>query len=161
MLDGIEPHWLWVVIGLVLAALEMVVPGVYLIWLALAALLTGVMTFIFDPGVPLQIVNFVFLSLIIAFSARRILRDTPIFSADPLMNKRGARLVGETAVVVQDFAGGSGRVRLGDSEWLAKGVDMKAGERVRVTGSEGVILLVAPADALEAVRPGLPDETEG
>ncbi len=157
MLDGIEPYWIWAAIGLLLAAAEILVPGVYLIWLAVAALITAVMTFVFDPGVPLQIVNFVFLSLIIAFSARRILRDTPIFSADPLLNKRGARLVGETAVVVQDFAGGSGRVRLGDSEWLAKGVDMKAGERVRVTGSEGAILLVTPADAIEAGKPALPE----
>lgn len=157
MLDGIEPYWIWAAIGLLLAAAEILVPGVYLIWLAVAALITAVMTFVFDPGVPLQIVNFVFLSLIIAFSARRILRDTPIFSADPLLNKRGARLVGETAVVVQDFAGGSGRVRLGDSEWLAKGVDMKAGERVRVTGSEGTTLLVAPAGAIEAGKPALPE----
>jgi len=158
MLDGIEPHWIWAVIGLVLAALEMLVPGVYLIWLAVAALITAALTFVFDPGVPLQIVNFVFLALIIAFSARRFLRDTPLFSADPLMNKRGARLVGETAVVVQDFVGGTGRVRLGDSEWLARGVDMNAGERVRVTGSEGAILLVAPANAIEPAKPALPDQ---
>ncbi|UIP07025.1 NfeD family protein [Erythrobacter sp. SDW2] len=157
MLDGIEAYWFWAAIGLLLAAAEILLPGVYLIWLAVAALLTAVLTFVLDPGVPLQIVNFVFLSLIIAFSARRILRDTPIFSADPLLNKRGARLVGETAVVVQDFAGGSGRVKLGDSEWLAKGIDMKAGERVRVTGSEGAILLVAPADAIEAGKPALPE----
>lgn len=159
MLDGIEPYWIWAAIGLLLAAAEILVPGVYLVWLAVAALLTAVMTFVLDPGVPLQIVNFVFLSLIIAFSARRILRDTPIFSADPLMNKRGARLVGETALVVQDFAGGSGRVKLGDSEWLARGVDMKTGERVRVTGSEGSILLVAPADAIEPVAEALTDDS--
>lgn len=159
MLDGIEPYWIWAAIGLLLAAAEILVPGVYLIWLAVAALLTAVLTFVLDPGVPLQIVNFVFLSLIIAFSARRILRDAPIFSADPLMNKRGARLVGETALVVQDFAGGSGRVKLGDSEWLARGVDMKAGERVRVTGSEGSILLVAPADAIEPVAEALTDDS--
>lgn len=149
MLDGIEPYWIWAAIGLLLAAAEILAPGVYLIWLAVAALATAGLTFVLDPGVPLQIVNFVFLSLIIAFSARRILRDTPIFSADPLMNKRGARLVGETAVVVQDFQGGSGRVRLGDSEWLARGIDLQVGERVRITGNEGSILLVAPANAIE------------
>jgi hypothetical protein len=159
MFDGIEPYWIWAAIGLVLAALEILVPGVYLIWLAAAALITAALTFVFDPGVPLQIVNFVFLALIIAFSARRFLRDTPMFSADPLMNKRGARLVGETALVVQDFVGGTGRVKLGDSEWLARGVDMNVGERVRVTGSEGAILLVAPANAIEPENPVLPSES--
>ncbi|NNC60503.1 MAG: NfeD family protein [Erythrobacter sp.] len=150
MLDGIEPHWIWLIIGLVLAALEMVVPGVYLIWLAIAALITGALTFIFDPGVPLQIINFVSIALITAFSARRILRNKPILSSDPLMNKRGGRLVGETAVVVQAFEGGTGRIRLGDSEWLARGSDIEVGERVRVTGNEGAILLVEPV----TVEPG-------
>ena len=150
MLDGIEPYWIWLVIGLVLAALEIVVPGVYLIWLAIAALVTGALTFIFDPGVPLQIINFVSIALITAFSARRILRNKPILSSDPLMNKRGARMVGETCVVVQAFEGGTGRVRLGDSEWLARGGDIAVGERMRITGNEGAILLVEPV----AAQPG-------
>ncbi len=38
-----DPHWVWIAIGLVLAALEMLVPGVYLIWLAVAAIITGLL----------------------------------------------------------------------------------------------------------------------
>jgi len=148
--ESLEPYMIWVVIGLVLAALEIVVPGVYLIWLAVAALLTGALTFVFDPGVPIQIVNFVSIALITAFSARRFLRDKPILSSDPLMNKRGGRMVGETAVVVQSFEGGTGRIKVGDSEWLARGVDVDAGERVRITGSEGAILLVEPATVVDS-----------
>ena len=34
-LEGFDAHWVWIAIGLVLAALEMLVPGVYLIWLAI------------------------------------------------------------------------------------------------------------------------------
>jgi|SRR5688572_10126058 len=149
-------HWVWLTLGLVLAGLEMLLPGVYLIWLAIAALVTGVLTFVFDLSLPLQVVDFVFLSLIIAFSARRILRDRPIESADPLMNRRGARLVGETATVVQAIEHGSGRVRLGDSEWIARGPSVAAGERVRVSGSEGAILLVEPLNLItdEGPAPG-------
>jgi len=143
-LGGIEAHWIWLTLGLLLAALEMLVPGVYLIWIAVAALITGVLTAAFDVSLPMQAIDFVFLSLIIAFSARRFLKERPIESADPLMNRRGARLVGETATVVQAIEHGSGRVRLGDSEWLAHGPNVAAGERVRVSGSEGAILLVEP-----------------
>ena len=143
-LDGIAAHWVWLTLGLVLAGLEMLLPGVYLIWLAVAALITGVLTLAFDLSLPLQVVDFVFLSLIIAFSAKRFLRDKPIESADPLMNRRGARLVGETATVVQAIEHGSGRVKLGDSEWIAHGPNIGAGEHVRVSGSEGAILLVEP-----------------
>ena len=148
MFEGIEAPWIWLGLGLLLAALEILVPGVYLIWLAVAAIVTGAIAFVFDLGLPFQIVNFVFLSLIAAFSAKRFLRDRPIVSSDPLLNKRGGRLVGETAVVTQAFDGGTGRVRHGDSEWLARGPDVATGERVRITGSEGALLLVEPINLL-------------
>ena len=147
-LEGLSAHWVWLTLGLILAGLEMLLPGVYLIWLALAAIATGVLTLAFDLSLPLQVIDFVFLSLIIAFSAKRFLGERPIESTDPLMNRRGARLVGETALVVQAIEHGSGRVKLGDSEWLARGPNVAAGERVRVSGSEGAILLVEPLNLL-------------
>ncbi|AKM08010.1 NfeD family protein [Pelagerythrobacter marensis] len=147
-LDNFDPHWIWIAIGLALAALELVVPGVYLIWLAAAALATGFLTFVLDLGLAVQISNFVFLALILAFSARRFLRDKPIVGADPLLNKRGSRLIGETALVTQAFEGGTGRIRHGDSEWLARGADVATGERVRIIGHEGAVLLVEPLTLL-------------
>ena len=147
-LDGFDAHWVWLTLGLVLAGLEMLLPGVYLIWLAVAAIITGVLTLAFDLSLPFQVVDFVFLSLIIAFSARRFLRESPIVGADPLMNRRVARMVGQTAVVVQAIEHGSGRVKLGDSEWIARGPNVAAGERVRISGSEGAILLVEPLNLL-------------
>ena len=40
-LAGIEPHWFWLALGLLLAVGEMTIPGVFLIWMAAAALVTG------------------------------------------------------------------------------------------------------------------------
>jgi membrane protein implicated in regulation of membrane protease activity len=122
----------------------MLIPGVYLIWLAAAAIITGILTLALDLSVPFQLIDFVFLSLIIAFSAKRMLGERPIESSDPLMNRRGARLVGDTALVVQAIEHGSGRVKLGDSEWIAHGAHVPVGERVRVSGTDGAILLVEP-----------------
>ncbi len=146
--DSLDPHWAWVVIGLVLAALEMLVPGVYLIWLAVAALITGALTFGLGLGLPAQVIVFASLALISAFSARRFLRDSPIVSSDPLMNQRGSRMIGQIAIITQAFDGGTGRVKFGDSEWLARGPDGIEGDKVRVTGSEGAILLVEPVNML-------------
>ncbi|QWC57250.1 NfeD family protein [Erythrobacter sp. 3-20A1M] len=148
MLDGVEPYIVWIVIGLVLATLELVVPGVYLIWLAVAALITGGLAFIYDVGLALQVVEFVALALISVYSARRILSDSPIVSSDPLLNKPTGRMVGQTAVVTQAIEGGSGRVRYADGEWMARGVDMEPGERVRITGTEGSVLLVEPVNLI-------------
>lgn len=143
-LGEIDAHWVWLTLGLVLAGLEMLVPGVYLIWLAVAAIVTGLLTLAFDISLPMQVVDFVFLSLIAAYSAKRFLRDKPIESSDPLMNRRGARMIGETALVVTAIEHGSGRVKLGDSEWIARGPEAAAGERVRIIGTDGSSLLVEP-----------------
>ena len=152
-LGSLDPHWIWISIGLVLAALEMVVPGVYLIWLALAALITGALTFVLDLGIAVQVTNFIFLSLIVAFSAKRWLRDRPIASVDPLMNDRQGRMIGQTAVVTQALEGGTGRVRYGDGEWSARGPDLAAGVRVRITGADGTNLVVEPVALLDQVKP--------
>ena len=146
-MDGpfnIEAYWVWAALGLTLAGLEMLLPGVYLFWLALAALVTAALAFAVDPGVPLQIVSFVFLALIFVFSARRILRDQPIVSADPLLNNRMGRLVGQTGTVAVAIEHGEGRVRHGDSEWPARGPEMPSGAKVRIAGFDGGTLIVEP-----------------
>ena len=148
-MDGIETYWIWLIIGLVLAALEMVVPGVYLIWLAMAALAVAALAFVSDPPLAMQIIAWVSLSLIFAFSAKRWLRDRPIISSDPLLNNRVGRLVGGTALVTQTIENGSGRVKVADGEWIARGADAKAGTHVRIIGSRGADLLVEPIGLLE------------
>ena len=145
---GLDPHWVWIAAGLLLAGLEMLVPGVYLMWLALAALATGALTFVLDLGVAFQVSNFVFIALILVFSARRLLRDRPIVSSDPLLNNRMGRLVGQTGTVTLAIEGGEGRIRHGDSEWIARGPDLAPGERVRITGFDGGTLLVEPLTLL-------------
>ena len=150
MLDWLNEnaHWAWMTFGLVLAGLEMMVPGVYLVWLGVAAIITGILTMGLDLSPAMQLIDFVFLSLIIAFSAKRFLGERPIESSDPLMNRRGARLVGDTALVVQAIEHGSGRVKVGDGEWIAHGPNVAAGERVRISGTDGAILLVEPLHKL-------------
>lgn len=160
-LGSLDAHWIWLSIGLALAALEMVVPGVYLIWLALAALITGALTFVLDPGLVVQVTNFIFLSLILAFSAKRWLRDRPIKSADPLMNDRQGRMIGQTAVVTQALDGGEGRVRYGDSEWSARGPDLAEGVRVRITGADGTKVVVEPMGVLDQIKPSGDQEDIG
>lgn len=143
-LQTFEPQWYWLALGLILAVAEMAIPGLFLIWLAGAAIVTGLVAWMLPFSVPLQVVLFAALAIIAVYSGRRYLSDNPVVEADPLMNRRGARLVGEVAVVTQPIVAGSGRVHFGDSEWNAKGADTPSGERVKIVGSDGVTLLVEP-----------------
>ena len=141
------PMWrkLWLIIGVLLASAELIAPGYFLIWMALAAFGTALVTGIAGVEMPIQVLLFVVLSVFSVGAARRWLVNYPIESADPLMNDRGGRLVGESVVVTQAIEGGSGRVRHGDSEWIARGDDAAAGTRLVVTGHDGAVLLVGAA----------------
>jgi membrane protein implicated in regulation of membrane protease activity len=54
-------------------------------------------------------------------------------------------LVGKTATVVDPVDDHGGRVKLGDSEWSARGGPAAAGERVEIIGVDGNCLLVGTA----------------
>lgn len=139
---GIELPWWWFTLGLLLAIGEMTIPGVFLIWMAGAAMLTGLAAWALPIGFPLQMLLFVVLAIGAVFVGRSYLSKNPIKEADPKMNNRGARAVGESVVVTQVIAGGQGRVKLGDSEWLARGPDAEPGTRMKVTGHDGSVLVV-------------------
>ena len=141
-LESLSSHWLWLGLGLLLAIAEVAIPGVFLIWLAGAAMITGVIAWLMPLGMPLEVLLFAVLAVVSVFIGRNYLRNNPIVSADPLMNDRGGRAVGETVVVAQVIEGGQGKVKLGDSEWLAKGPDAEPGTRMKVTGHKGGILVV-------------------
>lgn len=142
-LAALGAHWCWWALGLVLATAEIIVPGMFLIWMAMAAMATGLLVWLLPISGAVQIVTFAILSIITVFSSRRLLRRHPVTEADPLMNQRTQRLIGETAIVTEAISGGTGRIRLGDSEWLASGPDAAIGTQVRITGADGTVLQVS------------------
>jgi membrane protein implicated in regulation of membrane protease activity len=140
--SNLAPHWFWLTLGALLGAAEIVAPGFFLIWLALAAIVTGLAAWVLPIGFAVQIGLFAVLSVVAVYAARNWLKQNPIVSDDPLLNDRGARLVGELVTVVEAIDGGQGRVKVGDSVWSARGPDTPEGSRVRVTGSSGSTLTV-------------------
>lgn len=136
--------WAWFVAALVLAGLEIVAPGVFMIWLAAAAAVTGVIA-LTGIGWELQLVVFAVLAVASVIAGRNWLRRHPSASSDPSLNRRDRRLVGQVVTVVEAIRDGEGRVRVGDSPWLASGPDTDAGARVRIVAVEGATVLVEPA----------------
>ena len=140
----LEPHWLWLLGAIVLGIAELIVPGVFLIWLAAAAAITGFITLIFGLPMAFQFLLFALLALASVWFGRRWYTNNPVESSDPLLNDRAARLIGETLVLVAPIENGRGRVRVGDGVWQCKGPDAEEGTRVRVVGAEGSCLRVEP-----------------
>jgi len=61
----------------------------------------------------------------------------------PLLNRRGAQLVGQRFVVSDAIVNGRGKIRVGDGEWLANGPDAPVGSEVEVVAVDGTTLTVA------------------
>ncbi len=141
--------WNWMILGTVLLALEILTPGVYLLWLGIAAIVTGLISFVLgDAGFwvwQVQILVFLVLSIVSVLVGRRAFPTTGTADTDqPLLNQRELQLVGRTAVLQEPIAEGRGRVRLGDTLWRVNGPDLPAGTRVRVVSAAGGELAVEP-----------------
>lgn len=140
----------WLILAVVLAIAELIAPGVFLIFLAAAAAIMGVLAIIFpDMPVAVQLVGFAAWSGVAVLLGRRFYRDYPVGTADPLLNDRMARLIGETVVVTEAIEHGGGRVKVADGEWPARGPDASVGARVRITGADGTSLRVEPLSVIE------------
>lgn len=141
-LEGMDPHWFWLSIGVGLAVLEMLLPGFFLIWLAGAAIVVGLVAWVIPIPFVGQVALFAVLAIGAVFWARRYLKDNPIESDDPLLNQRGSRYIGEVVTLVAAIQDGRGRAKIGDGEWPVRGPDAAVGTRVRVISADGGSLVV-------------------
>ena len=141
-LDTISTHWFWLSLGLLLGVAEMVAPGFFLMWLGLAALIVGILDYFLPITLAYQVAMFAIVSVLTVFAGKKFLQKNPIETEDNMLNDRGARMTGEIVTVVEPITNGHGRVKVGDSEWNARGLDADMGARVRVVGADGAVLLV-------------------
>ena len=141
-LNLLDDHWGWLVFAALLGMAEVLLPGVFLIWVALAAAVTGLAALAFPITLPLQLLLFAVLCLLSVWGGRRWYTANPVDSQDPLLNDRTARLVGDIVTVVEAIDNGRGRVKVGDGVWSCRGPDAPVGARVRVIGADASVLKV-------------------
>ncbi|PZN59623.1 MAG: hypothetical protein DIU65_00030 [Proteobacteria bacterium] len=129
--------WNWMVLGIILLVLEIVLPGVFLVWIGIASLIVGAISiFAWESGFwtwQTQVLLFLVLSVASAFAGRRLAGPRKDDSDQPLLNRRGDQLIGRTATLAEPIRNGRGRIQLGDTLWRVSGPDLPAGTRVRVT----------------------------
>lgn len=133
----------WLAAALVLGIAELAVPGVFLIFLAIAAAITGAAVLALGDVAPaVQVASFAAWSVVAVLIGRRWYTDYPVASADALLNDRAARLIGATARLETAIVDGRGRAIVGDGTWPVTGPDLPAGTTVRIVAVEGATLVV-------------------
>jgi hypothetical protein len=141
--------WNWMVLGLLLLVLELLSPGIFLIWIGIAALLTGAVTLTLWSAAfwtwHVQVVVFLALAVAAVLIGRRITVSRVEQSDQPLLNRRADQLVGRLATLKEPITNGYGRVQIGDTLWRVAGPDLPVGSKVRVTRANDNELVVEPA----------------
>lgn len=144
---GIE-FWHWLALTGVMLLFEMLVPGIFFMFVAAGAATVGIVM-LFAPDLPLtwQLLIFIAVAIVTAYGGRKYLarfqrrRD----ATDPgTLNRRGSELVGQTLVLVEPIVAGRGRARVGDTTWTVTGPDAPIGALVEVIASTGAELRVKP-----------------
>jgi membrane protein implicated in regulation of membrane protease activity len=148
MISGYQPDfWHWWILALVLIIVEVLVPGTFFLWMGAAALVLGVLAWLMPAmSWELQLMLFAVLSLVSIVGWRAWQRRHPEVTDQPTLNRRGEQYIGRVFELETAIENGYGKVRVGDSLWRVRGDDAPAGGRVRVIATDGVILVVEPAD---------------
>ena len=132
---------IWVAAGLGLLILEMLLPGVFMIWLGLAVCGAGLLTLVFHFGFLAQVVSFGVLTALTLSVGLHMRRPRQIVHAE------SEGLIGRPATALV-FRGRDGRVRLGETDWPARvPPDTRPpdpGTRLRVAQVDGTVLIVRP-----------------
>ena len=138
--------WNWLIFGVILMALELIAPGVFLFWLGLAALLVGLLSFVIHPSWQAQILMFAVFAAAAVPLWRRIARsNNSVSKSNPFLNKRADALIGRVFTLEKPIIDGAGTVRIDDTVWRVAGPDTPAGNRVKIVQADGASLTVAAA----------------
>lgn len=136
-----EVWQIWGVVGLLLIIVEMFTPVLFFLNLALAAIITGSVTFYLPLSPALQVVIFAVSSTILVSFLRPMLvkiRETP--------DKTGMNTyLGQEAKVTQKVTAESGRIAIFGEAWDARsanGEEFNENETVKIISRDGLTMYV-------------------
>ena len=136
-------YWHWLAIAAMLLVVELLAPGMFFLWLAVAAALTGMLLLLLpDLSLSHQLIGFSVLAILNIGLFRRIFLHYPAKTDEPRLNRRAEQYIGRMFTLEQPIINGQGKLRVDDSWWKIEGDDCAAGEKVKVVAAAGVILRV-------------------
>ena len=137
--------WNWLILSVILMAIETFAPGVFMLWLGLAALIVGVLSFGIAWSWQTQVIAFAALSIAMVPLWRYYSGKNAKPTDNPFLNKRAEGLVGRVFTLEKPIVDGLGTVRIDDTVWRVSGPDAPSGSRVNIVSADGASLRVETA----------------
>lgn len=135
---------IWLLCGVIGLALELILPGLIVLFFGCGALLTGIATWIF-PSLQIegQLIVFVVSSVVLLLVFRKMLRNRFFNNSKECDDELADEYIGKTAVALTDFANGHGEVEFKGSKWEALSADeIRKGDTVVISSRESIKLTV-------------------
>ncbi|SRR5579871_2890313 len=134
--------WDWFIAGGLLFVLEVLAPGVFMLWLGIAAMLVGAISMFVDWSWQAQFIAFAAFSVAAIPLWLRLSRQVGAPTDQPFLNRRAEALVGRIFTLERPIVDGSGTIPIDDTVWRITGTDTPAGSRIKVVRADGTALHV-------------------
>jgi len=143
--------WDWLGLGIILLILELVISGVFLFWVGLAALVMSLILFLGpDLSWQSQIITFGFFTLVFVLGWATLGggKSQADKSLAEGLNSRTQQFIGRETALIEPIINGRGVVSIDDTRWNAYGQDAPLGTQVRIIGVRGNYLDVVNVESV-------------
>jgi membrane protein implicated in regulation of membrane protease activity len=137
--------WNWFILAALLFLIEIVVPGSFMLWLGISAILVGTISTFIDWSWQAQLIAFAIFAVASMPAWRHFARRVEPPVERPFLNRRADSYVGREFILDKPIVGGVGTLRIDDTVWRVSGSDCPAGSRVRIVGTDGTNLVIEAA----------------
>ena len=141
-------QWVWWILAGLLLIVELLLAGIFFVWLGIAAAIMGVIDFLSPPlSWQVEVVIFAVLSAVLVIAGRPWLKRRQALESDqPNLNQRMHDYVGKSYVLDEAIINGHGKVKIDDTLWEVTGPDLPQGAWVRIVGVDGLRLRAMPGN---------------
>jgi membrane protein implicated in regulation of membrane protease activity len=134
--------WNWFILAALLLLIEILAPGMFMLWLGLSAILVGIISSAVVWSWQAQLIAFAVFAIASVPAWRHFARKVEKPADSPFLNRRAEGYVGREFTLDKPIVGGVGTIRIDDTVWRVMGPDAPAGSRVRIARADGAALTV-------------------
>ena len=137
---------IWFLVGLVFLLLELVIPGLVIIFFGVGAWITAICCVFLDININIQILIFTVSSVTTLALLRNYLKKRFFREDTGQEGSLNEEFIGKTALVESEIhPGKQGKVSFKGTQWEAESTsDIEKGTSVKITGKDSIVLKVEP-----------------
>ena len=138
-----DPAVIWFLVGLGLLLLELILPGLVILFFGIGAWITALVCAVTDINLNWQIFIFLVASLLGLVLLRKYLKKRFFSKADKETQDQLEEFIGREAMAVEAFKDGTGLVEFKGTRWTARSDDpVSKGQWVTIQSKDSLTLIV-------------------